>query len=113
MSRNDPMLRLRDMLDHSREAVEMTRGRAREDLDSNRMLNLALVRLLEVIGEAAATIPAEFRSRYPQVPWSDIVGVRNRLIHRYREVDFDVLWGIVTADLPPLIHALEKIVSAS
>jgi uncharacterized protein with HEPN domain len=98
------------MLDHSREAVEMTRGRIRADLDRDRLLNLALVRLVEVIGEAASRLPEEFRSRHPQVPWRQTVGMRNRLIHGYDTVNFDILWSIIQEDLPPLIEKLEAIV---
>mgnify|MGYP001608772223 FL=1 len=103
-------VRLRHMLDHAREAVSMVRGKTRADLDTDRQLNLALVRLLEIIGEAAGRISKEDRDRYSNIPWPEIVGLRNRLIHGYDEVDFDILWQIVTRDLPPLIKNLEKLV---
>ena len=89
----------------------MTRGRKRADLDGDRQLNLALVRLLEIVGEAGNRVPQEQRARIAAVPWSQIVGLRNRLIHGYDEVDFDILWRIVTDDLPTLIEALEKALS--
>ena len=110
MTRHNPMVRVHHMLDHSREAVEMTRGRTRADLDRDRLLNLALVRLVEVIGEAASHVPEEFRSRHPQVPWHQTMGMRNRLIHGYDTVNFDILWAIIQKDLPPLIEQLEVIV---
>lgn len=110
MTRHNPMVRVHHMLDHSREAVEMTRGRTRADLDRDRLLNLALVQLVEVIGEAASRVPEEFRSRHPQVPWRQTVGMRNRLIHGYDTVNFDILWTIIQEDLPPLIEQLEAIV---
>lgn len=81
----------------------MVRGRTRDDLDSDRMLNLALVRLMEIVGEAAARVPAEFRSENPEVPWQDIADLRNRLVHGYDAVDLGVLWAIVHDDLGPLI----------
>ena len=71
MSRRDPMVRVQHRLDHGREEVEMVRGRTRADLDTDRMLNLALVRLMEIVGEATAQIPEEFRARHPDVPWRD------------------------------------------
>jgi len=110
MSRHDPMVRVRHMLDHAREAVEMVKGKTRADLDADRQLNLALVRLVEVIGEAAARIPDDFRARYPQVPWRQIIGMRHRMIHDYDVIDFDILWAVLRQDLPPLIEQLEAIV---
>lgn len=88
----DASVYLRHMVDHAREAVEMTRERKRADLDCDRQFNLALVRLLEIIGEAANRVPAEERERLLQVPWPQIVSLRNRLIHGYDDIDFDILW---------------------
>ncbi len=76
-------------------------------MDTDRQLNLALVRLLEIIGEAANRVPEDQRARIPNVPWPQIVSLRNRLIHGDDEVDFDILWQIVTHDLPKLIKALK------
>jgi uncharacterized protein with HEPN domain len=112
MSRHEGDVRLRHMLDHAKEAVAMARGRTRADLDSNRQLNLSLVRLLEIVGEAAGRVPAEEQASHPDIPWPEIVGLRNRLIHGYDSVDFDILWQIVSNDLPPLIAALEKALEA-
>ncbi|MDO8632389.1 MAG: DUF86 domain-containing protein [Phycisphaerales bacterium] len=97
------------MLDHARETMEMARGRRREELDTNRTLNLSLIRLLEIVGEAAARVGETTRRRYSGIQWSQIVGLRNRLIHGYDEVDFDVLWKIVTEDVPTLITELERV----
>lgn len=91
------------MLDHAREAAAMIKGKSRRNLDHDRKLNLSLVRLLEIVGEAANQIPKQERERYPNIPWAEIIGLRNRLIHSYDEVDFDILWEIVTHDLPPLV----------
>ncbi len=77
------------------------------------MLNLSLVRLLEVLGESAARTPEDFRMRHPELPWLEIAGLRNRLIHGYDSVDFDVIWTIVCDDLPPLIEKLERIVAGA
>jgi uncharacterized protein with HEPN domain len=99
------------MLDAAREAAQMAQGKSRPDLDANRQLNLSLVRLLEIVGEAASRVPVGERANYSSIPWMQIVGLRNRLIHGYDNVDFDILWEIVTQDLPPLIAELEKIFS--
>lgn len=112
MSRRDRMVCLRHMLDHAREAFSLVQGKTRADLDSDRLLNLGLVRLLEIVGEAASQVPREECALYPQIPWAQIVSLRNRLIHGYDTVDFDILWQIVTGDLPPLIAALEAIIAS-
>lgn len=106
MTRHDDQTRLRHMHDHAVEAVKMIHGHTRPDLDRDRRLNLALVRLVEIIGEAAAHVSEAERRRYPQIPWEDIVGMRNRVVHGYDEVDFDILWDVVELHLPPLINEL-------
>ena len=110
MTRRDPGVRLRHMFDHAREAVEMARGRTREDLESDRQFNLALVRLLEIIGEAGARVPNADRDRWPSIPWTDIVGMRNRIVHGYDVVNFDIVWSIVRNDLPQLIVELDRLI---
>lgn len=107
MSRRDGFVRLRHMLDHSREAISMASGKNRTDLDADRKLSLALVRLLEIIGEAAARTTEEERLRCPTIPWEQIRGLRNRLIHGYDSVDLDVVWRIIDNDLPQLILELD------
>ena len=104
-------IRLRHMLDYSREAVEIAKEATRADLDTNRVLELALVRLLELVGEAAGRVSPGVQASFSEVPWSLIVGMRNRLIHGYDAVDHDVLWDTLSDDLPRLIDELEKIVS--
>jgi len=111
MSRHESAISLRQMRDYAREAMDMVRERFRDDLDTDRMLNLALVRLLEILGEAAGRVPLEDRARYPRIPWSQLVSLRNRLIHGYDQVDFDILWQVLTQDLPPLVEELEAILA--
>ncbi len=113
MPRRDPLVAVRHMLDAAGEAVEMAAGRSRGDLDTNRMLNLAIVRLLEIVGEAATRVPEEFRARFPDIPWRDVSDLRNRPIHGYDNLDFDVLWAIVHDDLPQLIGRLRAIVETT
>ena len=104
-------VRLDHMLDHAREAIALSRGKVRADLDNDRILNLALVRLLEIVGEAAGRVSKEECAHHPELPWPQIIGLRNRLIHGYDAVDNDILWQIITDDLPPLVDALEAILS--
>ncbi len=104
-------LALRHMLEHAREAVELISGKSRTDLDTNRILNLALVRLVEIIGEAASRMSPDTKRNHPTILWSEIISLRNRLIHGYDAVDFDILWQILHRDLPLLISQLEQLVS--
>ncbi len=108
MLRTDKV-RIRHILDASKEAVEFTKGHSRAELDSDRKLNLSLVRLLEVIGEAARGMSDEFRTQHPELPWKKMVGMRDRLIHGYYDVDLDVVWETTTEDLPGLVAKLESV----
>lgn len=111
MTLHDDRVSLQQMLDHAHEAVQFTAGRSAEDLESDRLLALALVRLLEVIGEAARRISDELRYCYPEIAWSQIIGLRNRLIHGYDSIDVNILWRIITTDLPDLIGNLKSILA--
>ncbi|HUU60064.1 MAG TPA: HepT-like ribonuclease domain-containing protein [Phycisphaerae bacterium] len=90
----------------------MIRDRQPEDLKRDRMRQLALVRLVEIVGEAATRLSPEGRARYPSIPWREASNMRNRLIHGYDTVDLDVLWDTIVDDLPPLIAELEKLLKA-
>ena len=100
-------LRLRHMLDAARKVIAFADGRSRSDLDTDEQLTLAIVRLLEIIGEAARQVTSETRAAHPGIPWREIAGTRDRLIHGYFEVDLDVVWSIATNDLPGLVDSLE------
>ena len=110
MSRRDPLVAVQQMRDHGKEAMELAEDRSRVDLDLDRMFELAMVRLLEILGEAARRVPEEFRARYPNVPWRQTTDLRNVLIHDYDIVDFDALWDVVQTHLPPLIPQLQVII---
>lgn len=110
MTQRDPDLTLRQMLEYAHEATQLSLGKQRTDLDNDRLLELALTRLLEIIGEAANRVPAETQAQHPDIPWAQIISLRNRLIHGYDAVDLDILWQIIRHDLPVLIETLEKII---
>lgn len=106
---SDDLSRVKDMLDAARKAVAYAGESSRKALDSNEILALALVRLLEVVGEAARYVPDDIKHAYPDVPWREIAATRNRLAHGYFSVDLDIVWVIVQRDLPLLIGQLETI----
>jgi uncharacterized protein with HEPN domain len=106
----DDAIRVRHMLDAAREAMSFATGRSRADLDRDRMLVLAIVKDVEIIGEAAARTTSATRHAHPEVPWAQIIAMRNRLIHAYFDVDLQVVWDTVTVDLPQLVTVLEPLV---
>ena len=101
------VIRLRHMLDAAREALSFIPGRSREDLSRDRMLVLALVKEIEIIGEAASRISDESRKALPRIPWPKIIAMRNRLIHAYADVDLSIVWDTLTGALPELLRELE------
>lgn len=107
----DDITRLRHILDAAREAVLFAQNHSRIELDTNRMLNLSMVHLLEIIGEAARSISSEFREKHADVPWKKMIGMRDRLIHGYFDINLDIVWETVTEDLPPLIVQIERILT--
>lgn len=104
-------VRIRHMLDAAREAAAFGAGRNAEDLRNDRIRTLAIVKAVEIIGEAASKLSRDFRSAHPEIPWTDIIGMRNRLIHVYFDVDPNRVCDTVAVDLPPLISALEAILA--
>jgi uncharacterized protein with HEPN domain len=105
----DDAARLSHILEAARKATSFTKGRRRSDLDTDEMLPLALLRLLEVMGEAAGDLSGSFCQAHPAIPWRQMAGMRNRLIHGYFDVDLDLVWQTVTAELPPLVIELKRI----
>ena len=101
------IIRLRHMLDAAREALSFIAGRSTEDLSRDRMLLLALVKEIEIIGEAASRISDESRKALPRIPWPKIIAMRNRLIHAYADVDLSIVWDTLTGALPELLRELE------
>jgi uncharacterized protein with HEPN domain len=106
----DDLARLHHILDAGLKAASFVKGKKRSELDENELLSLALLRLLEITGEAARGLSPVIQNRYPEIPWQQMAGMRNRLIHGYFDVDPDMIWQTVTAELPPLIEQIEHII---
>ena len=111
MAKTDDIVRLKHMLDAAQKAVEFTEQCQRSDLERDERLALAVVRLLEIMGEAATNVSEQCRQENTSVPWRQIAGTRNRLIHGYFDIDLQIVWEIVSKDLPPLISQLKNILA--
>jgi uncharacterized protein with HEPN domain len=109
----DDEIWLQHMLDAAQEAIEFAQGRTYLDLNNDRKLVLALVKDVEIIGEAAYRVTQITRNRLSDIPWDDIIGMRHRLVHAYFDINLDILWRTVQDDLPPLIVVLEKATSGN
>ena len=111
MPQTEDRIRLQHMLDAAQKAVEFTESCNRIDLDNDEMLTLSIVRLLEILGEAAKNVSEQCRKQHPSIQWRQIAGTRDRLIHGYFDVDLNIVWKIVSDDLPVLITELERALS--
>jgi uncharacterized protein with HEPN domain len=97
------------MVEAAQTAIAFVEGRGRSDLDQDRMLLFALVRAIEIIGEAATRISPETRAEAAEIPWRLIVAMRNRLTNAYFDVDRDILWNTATSELPDLLAKLRRL----
>lgn len=108
--RPDDRVRVLHMIEAIQTAVDFVTGRQAEDLDSDRMLLFALERSIEVIGEAASKVSEELRFSSPDIPWAQMVSMRNRLIHAYFDIDRDILWKTATIELKSLLPQLQALI---
>ncbi len=100
---------IQDILLSIQEVEEFTDGMDFEEFVSDRKTVNAVIRSLEVMGEAAKKIPPEIRNRYPEIPWKYIAGMRDKLIHEYHGVDLEIVWEVINKEIPPLKPEFEKI----
>lgn len=91
--------------------MQLKEGRDRAELLDDATYSRAIVRSLEVIGEAVKKLPPEVRSKYPQVEWADMAGMRDVLIHHYFGIDHDIVWGVLQQEIPELHHELQRIIA--
>jgi uncharacterized protein with HEPN domain len=108
--RNDDRIRILHMIEATESVEQFAAGRKRGDLDTDKMLLFAILRAIEVMGEAASKVTDETRAASPGVPWASIIGMRNRLIHGYFDIDSDVVWKTVTEEMPGLQRSLKLLV---
>lgn len=111
--RSEDRIRLQHMLDAAREALSFAAGRTREELDGDRKLVLAVVKCVEIIGEAASQVSPEGQSEAPELPWLDMVAMRHRLVHAYYDINLDIVWSTVREDLPRLAGSLSRVLAGA
>jgi uncharacterized protein with HEPN domain len=99
--------RLLDILE-AIENIEKYASRGHEAFEHDELIQTWIVHHLQIIGEAASAIPDSFREKYPDVPWSKIIGMRNILVHNYFGIDVDVVWAVVVNDIPDLKQKIEN-----
>ena len=104
----DDKIRVMHMIDAAEEALSFVTDSSETEFSENRMLILSVIKEIEIIGEAAAKISEGTKSEYSDIPWQDIVGMRNRLIHGYFDVDITLVWNTIKNNLPSLIKSLKK-----
>jgi uncharacterized protein with HEPN domain len=108
MARDD-RLHLEQMLDAARRVNRLAREWGRRDFDDEDVVQLASLQLIQRLGEAASRLTADFRAAHPELPWAQMIGMRNRIVHSYDDVDSDIIWQVASADVEPVIAALERV----
>ena len=110
MSKRDDRVSLVDMLIYAEEAIEILGETSLKAMVGDRVMQLALQKLVETVGEAARRVSQQTQEQHPGIAWREIIGMRNRLAHVYDRVDLKVLWDVIVNDLPRLVEQLEEIV---
>lgn len=108
----DDLVRLQHIIEALDSAIRFAEGRQRSDLDSDDMLRFALVQAIQIAGEAASRVSVQTRSELADLPWNSMVGMRNRLVHAYFDVDSDILWTTVTEAAPPVAARLRQLLTS-
>jgi uncharacterized protein with HEPN domain len=112
MTQHDPIVRMKHMRDYAREAVEILGDQTLEQLRDDRVLQLALVQLVEIVGEAASRIPQATRNSHPSIPWQLAADMRNKLIHGYDVIEYEIVFDTVRNDLPVIAMSLDPAIAA-
>ncbi|HEX6133183.1 MAG TPA: HepT-like ribonuclease domain-containing protein [Longimicrobiales bacterium] len=106
---HDDRLPLEQMLDAARRLSRLARERGRATFDDDDVLRLAMLQLIQRLGESASRLSADFRFAHPELPWAEMIGLRNRIVHSYDDLDPDIIWHVASADVEPVIAALERV----
>ena len=109
MTRTNDAALLKEIVDSSRKAIDLTFRKSRADLNTDKITGFALVRLLEIIGEAAGGLSKGLRDEFPNIPWSVMEKASNRLLYSRFDINYEMVWETVARDLPPLLPQMEKV----
>lgn len=109
MTQHDPLVCLEHMRDHAQEAIDLLANQTEQALSENRTLQLAVTRLIEIVGEAANRVNEDFRQLHPNLPWRQAIGMRHILAHGYDIIEYAVIWDTVHNNLPPLVRQIKAI----
>ncbi len=109
MSKRDWKILVNDILHRIDLAETYVAGSEFEAISCDPLLTDGVIRSMEVIGESARQIPEDFRNHYPQIPWKEMVGLRNRVIHEYFDIDLEIVWNILQNEFPPLKEQLQQL----
>lgn len=101
---------LLDMLLAAQDAHVFVAGLDAAQFSGSRLHQHAVIRCLEIIGEAAGRVSPQFQAAHPEIPWRKVIGMRHRLIHGYSEVDIDIVWSVLRDELLPLIAKLAPLI---
>ena len=101
--------RIAHILEAARDIKNFIQGKDRSSLETEKMLLYAVVRAIEIIGEASSQVSSETRSQYPDLPWRDAIGMRNQLIHAYITVDLDIVWKTATVAIPHFAEEIQRL----
>jgi len=107
--KRDTSLFIEDILESIKNIESFTKGITEKELSKNIEKQSAIIRQIEIIGEAAKNIPLSIRKKYPDIPWKDIVGMRDVISHGYFKVDLFIVWKVIKEDLPDLKEKIEEV----
>ncbi|MFA5805947.1 MAG: HepT-like ribonuclease domain-containing protein [Melioribacteraceae bacterium] len=102
-------VRILHLIEAATEAISFLDDKSLEDLYADRKLALALIKEIEIIGEAASKISKKLHTEYSNIPWKEIIGMRNHLTHVYFDINYKMIWKTIKFDLPPLLQEMKKI----
>ena len=109
----DPLIFIRHMVESMTFIESFSKGLTKEHLAQDELKQSAIIRKIEIVGEAAKNLPKEYISKHPSIPWKDIIGMRDKIIHHYFDIDLDIVWQVITVDLPDVKKKLNQILRDS